>query len=42
MFLATLGVMPDTYPSKLALAVFTSTPTRLTTSSTTWPRVRES
>ena len=42
MFLATLGVMPDTYPSRLALAVFTSTPTWLTTSSTTWPRVRES
>ena len=42
MFLATAAVMPDTYDSRLALAVFTSTPTRFTTSSTTYPSVRAS
>ena len=42
MFFATGALMPDTYPSRLALAVLRSTPTRFTTFSTTPVSARSS
>ena len=42
MFFAMVGVTPETYPRRLALAVFKSTPTRFTTLSTTPASARPS